>query len=166
MHDQHLNKSPAIEVYGHCRLQLPWLRVPGWFFFAIRGWKIAGMGCWGLNRQPFRSLFSVSCLWPLSHGNPWAEKLLSWLRIEIITLDLSFQSGTFDHSAMATRSQLFLLFKILFKKSLLSFHNPSTLLWIIIILILQALKNSSLMKSSLYILDLFKCFKTARRSIK
>jgi len=27
MHDQDLYKSPAIEVYGHCRLLLPWLRV-------------------------------------------------------------------------------------------------------------------------------------------
>jgi len=30
--NQHLYKSPAIEVYGHCRLLLPWLRVPCWFF--------------------------------------------------------------------------------------------------------------------------------------
>jgi len=27
----YLYKSPAIEVYGHCRLLLPWLRVPCWF---------------------------------------------------------------------------------------------------------------------------------------
>jgi len=33
MQDQHLFKSPAMEVYGFCRLQLPWLRVPSWFFF-------------------------------------------------------------------------------------------------------------------------------------
>jgi len=26
MHDEHLYKSPAIEVCGHCRLLLPWLR--------------------------------------------------------------------------------------------------------------------------------------------
>jgi len=32
MHDQHFYKSPAIEVYGHCRLLLPKLRVPCWFF--------------------------------------------------------------------------------------------------------------------------------------
>jgi len=32
MRNQHLYKSPAIEVYGHYRLLLPWLRVPCWFF--------------------------------------------------------------------------------------------------------------------------------------
>jgi len=32
MRDQHLYKSPAIDVYGHCRLLLPWLRVSCWFF--------------------------------------------------------------------------------------------------------------------------------------
>jgi len=31
MRNQHLYKSPAIEVYGRCRLLLPWLRVPCWF---------------------------------------------------------------------------------------------------------------------------------------
>jgi len=34
MRDQYLNKRPAIEDYGHCRLLLPWLREPVWFFFA------------------------------------------------------------------------------------------------------------------------------------
>jgi len=43
MHDQHLYKSPPIEVYGHCRLLSPWLRGPCWFF-EIRAWKIPGMG--------------------------------------------------------------------------------------------------------------------------
>jgi len=32
MRNQNLYKSPDIEVYGHCRLLLPWLRVPNWFF--------------------------------------------------------------------------------------------------------------------------------------
>jgi len=32
MRYQHLCKSPAIEVYGDCRLLLPWLRVSGRFF--------------------------------------------------------------------------------------------------------------------------------------
>jgi len=32
MRDQHLFKSPAIGAYCHCRLLLPWLRVPCWFF--------------------------------------------------------------------------------------------------------------------------------------
>jgi len=43
---------PPIEVYGHCRLILPWL--DGAFildFFAIGGWKIAGMAE-GLNQLP------------------------------------------------------------------------------------------------------------------
>jgi len=52
MQDQHLYKSPAVEVYGHYKFLLPWLRVPSWLFFAMRGWKIAGMGCLGLNPQP------------------------------------------------------------------------------------------------------------------
>jgi len=37
-------------VFGHCRLPLPWLRVP-WCFFATWGWKIAGMAV-DLNLQP------------------------------------------------------------------------------------------------------------------
>jgi len=40
-------------------------------FFAIWGWEIVGIGSRGLNPQPFRSLFSVRCLWPLSHGDPY-----------------------------------------------------------------------------------------------
>jgi len=38
---------------------------------------LLAMGCWGLNPQPFRSLFSVRCLWPLSHGDP--QSLQIWL---------------------------------------------------------------------------------------
>jgi len=41
MNDQHLYKNPAIEVYGHCRLLLPRLRVHCWNFFVIQGWNIA-----------------------------------------------------------------------------------------------------------------------------
>jgi len=32
MRDKHLYKSPAIEVYGNCRLLLSWLGVSCWFF--------------------------------------------------------------------------------------------------------------------------------------
>jgi len=32
MRDQHLFRSPAIEIHGYCRLLQPWLRVPCWFF--------------------------------------------------------------------------------------------------------------------------------------
>jgi len=39
MRDQRLYKSLAIEVYGHCRLLLPWKRVPCWFFFFNPGLK-------------------------------------------------------------------------------------------------------------------------------
>jgi len=43
MQDEHLSKSPAIEVYGHCKLLLPWLMAPYVDFLAIWGWKIEGM---------------------------------------------------------------------------------------------------------------------------
>jgi len=36
MCDQHLYKSPTIEVYGHCRLLLPRLRVNCLFFCNLR----------------------------------------------------------------------------------------------------------------------------------
>jgi len=42
MHDQHLYKIPAIEVYGHCRLLLPWQRVPYFWFCCNPGLK----NCW------------------------------------------------------------------------------------------------------------------------
>jgi len=32
MRNQQLYNSPAIDVYGLCRLRLPWLIVPCWFF--------------------------------------------------------------------------------------------------------------------------------------
>jgi len=75
MGNQHLYKSPAIEVYGHSRLLLPWLRVPCWFLFQSRVEKLLARaaGDWTCN---LRSYFSVRCLWPLSHGDPWQ---LLWL---------------------------------------------------------------------------------------
>jgi len=43
MRDQQLYKSPAIEVHGHCRLLLPWLRVPCWFFLQSGVEKLLGI---------------------------------------------------------------------------------------------------------------------------
>jgi len=70
MRNQHLNQSPDIEVYGHCRLLLPWLSVPGWFFlqFGVGKLLVWAAGDWIHN---LRSLYSVRCLWPLSHCDPY-----------------------------------------------------------------------------------------------
>jgi len=61
MSNQHLYKSPAIEIYGHCRLLLPWLRLPCWFFLQSGEEKLLAWesGDWTHN---LRSLFSVRCL--------------------------------------------------------------------------------------------------------
>jgi len=64
--DQHLHKSPAIEVYGHCRLPLPWLRVHCWFF-CNPGLK----NCWHRRKgiEPTTlDLNSLRSLWPLCQG--------------------------------------------------------------------------------------------------
>jgi len=51
MRDQHLYKSPAIEAVVTADYNYPdWECLVD--FFAIWGWKIAGMGWWGLNPQP------------------------------------------------------------------------------------------------------------------
>jgi len=52
MRDQHLYKSPTIEVYGHCRLLLPLTENTLLILFAIQGCKLACLG-WRLNRQPY-----------------------------------------------------------------------------------------------------------------
>jgi len=54
MHDQHLYKNPAKEVYGHCRSADYYYPDWGWLveFFSNLGLKIAGMGGWVLNPQP------------------------------------------------------------------------------------------------------------------
>jgi len=65
-HDQRLFKSLAMEVYGHCKLFLPWLRVTSWWIFLQSGVEKLlawAAGDWTHN---LRSLFSVRCLWPLS----------------------------------------------------------------------------------------------------
>jgi len=72
MRNQHLDKSPAIEVYGHCRLLLPWPSVSCWFFLQSRVEKLLA-GDWTHN---LRYLFSVSCLWPLSHGDPYFKHVV------------------------------------------------------------------------------------------
>jgi len=52
MRDQHLYKSSAIEVYGHCRLRTITLTEGArLIFLAIQAWKIAGMAG-DLNSQP------------------------------------------------------------------------------------------------------------------
>jgi len=59
-----LYKSPAIEVYGHCRLQLPWLRVTCWFFC-----NSELKNCWhgrlGIESTTF-DICSQSCAYDLS----------------------------------------------------------------------------------------------------
>jgi len=49
MGNQHLYKSPAIEVYGSCRLLPPWLRVPSWFYFFNPGLKNCWLGWPGIE---------------------------------------------------------------------------------------------------------------------
>jgi len=51
MGDQHLYKSPAIEVLL-LQITITLTEDACLIYFAIRGWKIAGMGCWWLNPQP------------------------------------------------------------------------------------------------------------------
>jgi len=65
MRDQHLYKSRAIEVYDHCRLLLPWMNVPSWFFLQSGVENLLVM-VWTNN---LRSLFFVRYLWPLIHGD-------------------------------------------------------------------------------------------------
>jgi len=63
MCDQHLYQSPAIEVCGHCRLLLPWLRVPCWSFLQSGIEKLLEWpGVWTVD---LRFFYSVRCLWPV-----------------------------------------------------------------------------------------------------
>jgi len=66
MHNQHLYTSLAIEVYGHCRLLLPWMRVPSWFF-CNPGLK----NCWHgrLGVEPTTNLSSQPGAYDLSGPN-------------------------------------------------------------------------------------------------
>jgi len=58
MYDQHLYKSPAIDIMGTEDGYYP----DCWFFLAIRGWKIAG---WGQNPQPLTPLNTlIRSSWP------------------------------------------------------------------------------------------------------
>jgi len=102
MLDQHLFKSPAKEVYGHCRLLLPWLRVPSLFFWQLRVEKLLAWaaGDWTHN---LKSLFSVRCLWPLSHGNPWGVYKLNVY--SVLKFEQSIGPRTDSQSKIWTNSQ-------------------------------------------------------------
>jgi len=47
-----VTQSPIIEAYGHCRLQLPWLRMPWWFFLLSGDEKLLACS-WGFEPTSF-----------------------------------------------------------------------------------------------------------------
>jgi len=67
--DQHLYQSSAIEVYGQCRLVLPWLRVPCWFFLQWGSLKVAAWPEIEPTTLDCRSQWGY--LWLLSYGYPY-----------------------------------------------------------------------------------------------
>jgi len=115
MLNQHLHKSSGIEVYGHRRLLLLWLKL--FYNLGLPAWA----GDW---THSLISQFSIRWLWPLSHGDAlvscetWETALVifmslsDWsfftiwgcqhgLKIEPTALNLNSQSGGYDLSAMA-----------------------------------------------------------------
>jgi len=80
MHDQHLYKNPTIEVYGHCRLLLPWLRVPCWFFLQSRveKWVAGWLGIEPATTDLSSQLGFSSIPWPTSpHFYNWKSNYLT-----------------------------------------------------------------------------------------
>jgi len=90
MHNQRLYESLVIEVYSHCKLLLPLLRVPCWFLYCntrIKNWRQMSR-VWTHN---LRSWFSVS----LSQVPmvPWGPCfLLIWDSVSIPTMPAMFLS--------------------------------------------------------------------------
>jgi len=99
MSDQYLYKSPALEVYGHCRLLLPWLRVPYWFF-CNSGLK----NCWhelpGIEPTTL-DLISQSGDYDLAAtANPWMSRrvVLVWGKCQTLPTDYQkTNTPQFDH---------------------------------------------------------------------
>jgi len=84
MRDQHLYKSPA-DVYGHCRLLLPWLRVPCWFFLQSGVEKLLAWvaGDWTHNHT--LDLSSQSGAYDLSAtATPWIEDMTILILLDSI----------------------------------------------------------------------------------
>jgi len=97
MHDQHLYQNPAIEVSGHCRIQLLWLRVPTWFF-CNPGWKNCSHG-WGFETT-ILDLCSQSGAYELSATViPWKELLIKMVIVsESLELNCMLSIMVSNHS--------------------------------------------------------------------
>jgi len=74
----HLYKSPSVEVFGRCRLLLPWLREPCWFFLQSGVEKLQARVAW---IEP--TTLDLRCIWPLSHCDPlwWFISFLGYQHI-------------------------------------------------------------------------------------
>jgi len=94
MRDQHLYKSPAIEVYGHCRLLLPW------YLLYIWG---RGKFIYNININKHITITLTEGAW-LIFFQSGVEKLLAWANGDWAhnPLDLCSQLGAYDLSATAT----------------------------------------------------------------
>jgi len=134
MRDQHLYKSPTIEVYGHCRLLLPWLRVPGWFFCNPR----YAAGNWTHNPL---DLCSQSGAYDLSaKATPRFPLLLCFTlnklncihcHLKIMSYNSLNRIHSNHHYSKITTNCLYILYNIFFKlwqKNRLPLHNIQLLL--------------------------------------
>lgn len=73
--DQHLYKRPAIEVNGHWRLLIPWLKVLCWFF--CNSWL---KNCWlGLGIEPTNSKMRKQSLRIVSNPSTDLTSMGSWI---------------------------------------------------------------------------------------
>jgi len=89
---------------SHCRLLLPWLRMPCWLF-CYPGLKDCWHGQLGIEPTTFGTLLSVRCLWPLSLGNPFGD-----LKIFIQNFQFGGNTWSLNPDSFANSSEYFAQF--------------------------------------------------------
>jgi len=121
MRNQRLYKSPAIEVYGRCRLLLSWLRVPSWFFWngdwTHNLWSLFSVRYVPLTSQPWRPLMSLNCprLLPLSTSS-FMNLYQNILEIQKLQMNLNIHLH--DHPLVYWNQA-----KLLFAKKYIKYKN-------------------------------------------